>query len=830
MAGVLRSTAYQRMPPFTAYDALNVWPIGPLEERRRLGSRRGLEKRFTSELGSGNPVRMLASVRAQDVPLWVDTFDPPAFDSLWSASAALGDLPTRVDYGWIRVVEAHAAGSTLDDGRNFGAIHTWTSTNFDTAKNYSVTLVPIVGKGGVTPAVTNQLRYRIWLRMDNTTPLPITNSVMVEFDVTEYLLLPYPPTNREYTVTARAFSYVSGVKTSLGSATAYAANSSPPDLPLCQAEVNASDDQLNVYFNGTAVISAVDISSYTAGDKWGFGLNPTSDAADPTLYDASLAEVRFAYNPYESLANVERIVASSNGTTYVSTSSDSFTAVAGNFTVDSEYEVRAVEHSEIVNIADARTLVEGTDGVINGGGAGVLTSASVADWTAYVTDHVSNYYCEVDAGIYPVTSAVGANLTLTGPPADDASTIFRLFRTPKRLTLSGSTWTMTDWYDDSSDTMPMGCTLITRFLGSIVLAGQPWAPHLAYHSAQNNPLDWDTTSVAATGSYALSGTFIGVIGQPIRALIAWKDDYLIYAGEREMWLQRGHGRTGGTLTNLSHTIGIVGPSAWCFLPDGTLFWLSYDGLYAIPPGAMGDPKPMSRNRLPRELLNIGEDQHVTMGYDLYHRGVVICVTDPQARLKHWFYSMVYDENGQMNGGFWPVRFHTDHEPLSMFRDGGRVYFGCRDGHVRQFSTGLVKDDGKGFETYVRLGPVRIANRDHIVGVLNRLDARLAQGTDAVFWNAYGALTSEEAVTDALAKVLTTRGGDTLLTRDSLELTTRGARREFGTWSAGKNYANRMRIRGSALSLLVSGLDAPTLGWAIEGITMTATPLTVARKG
>ena len=61
--GLDKVAAYEKQPPFSTPDALNVWTDDRSESRERGGSRPGIGKAYTTQLGSGNPVYLLESVQ-----------------------------------------------------------------------------------------------------------------------------------------------------------------------------------------------------------------------------------------------------------------------------------------------------------------------------------------------------------------------------------------------------------------------------------------------------------------------------------------------------------------------------------------------------------------------------------------------------------------------------------------------------------------------------------------------------------------------------------------------------------------------------------------------
>ena len=61
--GLDKVAAYEKQPPFSTPDALNVWTDDRSESRERGGSRPGIGKAYTTLLGSGTPIYLLESVQ-----------------------------------------------------------------------------------------------------------------------------------------------------------------------------------------------------------------------------------------------------------------------------------------------------------------------------------------------------------------------------------------------------------------------------------------------------------------------------------------------------------------------------------------------------------------------------------------------------------------------------------------------------------------------------------------------------------------------------------------------------------------------------------------------
>ena len=65
--GLDAKSSYRQRAPYSTPGVLNVWPVDPLENRERGGSRPGLTKAYAEQLGSGNPVRMLRAISTINV-------------------------------------------------------------------------------------------------------------------------------------------------------------------------------------------------------------------------------------------------------------------------------------------------------------------------------------------------------------------------------------------------------------------------------------------------------------------------------------------------------------------------------------------------------------------------------------------------------------------------------------------------------------------------------------------------------------------------------------------------------------------------------------------
>lgn len=336
--------------------------------------------------------------------------------------------------------------------------------------------------------------------------------------------------------------------------------------------------------------------------------------------------------------------------------------------------------------------------------------------------------------------------------------------------------------------VPTNCPLIARWHGRIVLAKES----LWYMCAVNSPTDWQYGRPTATTAVASQNSEAGVLGEPIRALCPASDDLLIFGCDNSIWALHGDPAWHGRLQNLSEDVGVVDAFAWCFGPNGEMYFLSKDGFYAIPPGGNSRPQALSRQKIPHELLNIDTGQYeVTLGWSQKEHGVYIHATPYIASSGFAFFYQVE------TGTFWQDEYPNDCQPFRMFNYkpiysiNSALLFGCRDGYIRKVSPNQTTDDGTNIDSFVDIGPLLIAG-DYAEGIIRDIDGYVAGGSGPVTWDLRVGDSSESVFSES-------------------SFTT-------GTWSsAGLQYRERPRARGHAAILRLGNSGPET--WSIEKVTM-----------
>lgn len=778
LGGLSRKLSVQSQPPYTTADALNVRPVDPLRSRQRGGSRPGLLKTHYTQLGSGNPIRMLAGVTTvidDGLTHWTDTFDSPTLGDAWNAATWLGaSLPA--------VLPDNAAGVTF---ANAGGAFRDALSDLDVAQDYQIEvfIAPWLG--------SHHGRYQIFFAMDNTTPSATTEGVVCELNL--------PDDSGIYTGSLKRYAASAVAEESIFTS----GTTSAPQAGWFRVLVSSTN--VKCYWLENIVLNFT-VSSMPTGKRFGFGMQCINPAGI-CLVDTFRIEYKTTTNnqPYRRI-----VVASANGSLYKEGYYNTFDTVSSSLTLASDRQVHAAERFQKLYIADnGNPRITGTT-TTNGINGTTFDSAAIADWSVYSIDADDDMVVltapetGVTGGSYEITTVAAGSLTLTTSASSTAGdATFRIERCPKIYDPAANT--LTRWVATTGlGSVPLGCPLICCYRDRMVLAGAPVAPHAWYMSRQGNPLDWNYGASSNDAGRAVAGTNTesGLLGEPIYALIQGGDNFLIFGCENSMWVMRGDPAYGGGIENISWNLGIVDAKAYTFGPNGEIVFLSRDGLYMMPPGG-GNPQPASRDRLPEELLRLDRSIfHVSLAYDVQDRGVHIFLTHRDGSGQyHWW--MDWETKG-----LWPFQVAaTTFDPTycmtlnsTVACDNG-VYLGCRDGYVRRFHQRAERDDSTAFSSYVDIGPLQAAPA-YADGIVRELSGVVAADSGDVGF----ALYTGESHEDAQDKTTAFYSGTWV---DTVAAT--------GIPRTGLNYKHRPRARCASWKLRLSNGETGR-AWSVERIT------------
>lgn len=763
LAGLDRAYSYRAQRPYSTPDALNVRATDVFEGRERGGSRPGLGKAYYDQLGSGNPIRMLASlgvVKNDGLDFWSDEFQGTALGDSWSNASWMGSA--------VPSILPNAAASVAYTAKA-GAVRT-ALASIDTSKAYQIEMFisPYEGE--------HHGDYYLLARMNNSTPAGETDGAVAKLTMTG--------SGGVYSGSLKV--YVAGV------ATTYAFTGGT--VSSAQGgwfRMLITANNVKCYWMGNLLVNQ-NISA-AAGSRVGFGMEATV-AGGICLVESFRAQW-YKTGTIEQYRNM--LLASSNGVLYKEGMLGSLEAVSSNLTLASDRQIMAVEHLQKLYIADygdPRIIGTGGAGDIDATGLELTDSPTITDWTTYGIDPHDDVVVITDGtgavvdGTYKISSVASGKVVLTATAGGAGTCNYRIERAPKIYDPVANTlsiWTATA----GKGQVPTGCPVIARYRGRIVLIkDNTW-----YMSRQDDPLDWDYGADDDDVQRAVAGSSAeaGRVGEIHTAAIPHTDDYMILGCSNSLWLLRGDPAYGGQLDNISQHIGIVDKMAWCRGPNGETVFLGNAGLYSIAPGGVNPPEQLS-DKLPQELRNVSLATHsISMAYDAQDEGVHIFLSPNAGNSQlHWWFDI-------KNKAFWPVRLATTSDPIVALAYVGRdpadnaVLLGCRDGYVRRFRDSWETDETAEIESWVKIGPIRAAG-DYFESVLDELVGALALDSGDITWSIFAGNTHEDAV-----KAVTARA--------------------TGSWVAGLNYTQHPRVRCG--SFLIKIENKESRAWALERMTL-----------
>jgi hypothetical protein len=268
-----------------------------------------------------------------------------------------------------------------------------------------------------------------------------------------------------------------------------------------------------------------------------------------------------------------------------------------------------------------------------------------------------------------------------------------------------------------------------------------------------------------------------------------------------LWVLRSDVTYGGSVDNLSRSIGILDYHAYCHDAEGNVWFLSHDGLYFMPAGCGSMPISVSRERVPEEMLGLDRSSTtVTLSYDMRDRGIHIVLNGSSKSA--WFCDARSTPNDNLGpqASFWPQTYQDDHYALFQYhrRDEGFTksvsLWGGADGIIRHHDHTASQDDGSNSVTSFVYYMVPLAPEGQ-EGVLAKLECVTASNSGDVDIDVSVGKTPEAALA---ATAQTTH--------------------EFNT--AGWNYQKHPRARGNAAALKVkNGETGASSEWAIEELTV-----------
>lgn len=524
--------------------------------------------------------------------------------------------------------------------------------------------------------------------------------------------------------------------------------------------------------------------------------------------------------PSDKIAYKRLVVAGSDkiyyGGTGVSAGDMSTELDTSGYTIDTSDQLNMFEGFQkvfVVNgaklgVADfVNTKITDGDGFTNKPARGDIVYQAGTDAATMVVDYIHGtdkvMFGYVTSGTFEITTAItsavggGGNVIFPSPAAP----------------LSKPRWYAWTPYDNDTTTygsMPAKAYLGCLYRGRCVLSGSPNYPHQWYMSKIGDPWNWDYSSTDPLTAVAGNNADAGEIGDIIRALIPYKDDYLIFGCANTIWLLTGDPAHGGSIDEVDGTVGMFGANSWCFDGDGNLYFFGTGGIYRIPLG-FRNVENLTEISLPNLVSDEDanpETHRITMAYDRKRHGILICITklSDGSNSNYW-----YDLKLK---GFFPESYPVECGPYSLFyyaandNDYADLLVGSKDGYIRKFksaTTAAGKDDDTGgstdpIESYC-VWPIQHLTEDNDKeGKLTSLTIELAGGASGTtFANTDNVSYEVHIGDDAETIIENILDGATAFTSGTLSGTGRKAR-------------IRTRVRGAYIGLkLLNSTASETFG-------------------
>ncbi len=354
---------------------------------------------------------------------------------------------------------------------------------------------------------------------------------------------------------------------------------------------------------------------------------------------------------------------------------------------------------------------------------------------------------------------------------------------------------------------PTNCGLVWVHQGRLALSGKSDGAHQVFMSATGDATNWLYTDKTSGGAWANTGSEAGKIGQIVVAAINHNRDVSLIGSPRSTYAIVGNPRGGGYTTPLSANIGPLMNNSWCKGIDASgsnsTYMMTYDGLYILPAGSLGEPQQISRKKIPNDLIGVDptlSGERCCIGYDSRWPGLHISVDYASGSDVNYYYHIATDSWWPMELPITPHLYPTFPKAQTAARSA--ILPISSGGSVRQYDEAKAQSAidplSETFDSYVFI-VIPLADPGS-EGVLHSISAALAKDSEDCNGEIYVGDSYEEAYTKALAPL------------SSPDFTL-----SAWTYAANQywNYTQHPRVRGNAAILKVK--DVADQRWLLEQI-------------
>ena len=367
---------------------------------------------------------------------------------------------------------------------------------------------------------------------------------------------------------------------------------------------------------------------------------------------------------------------------------------------------------------------------------------------------VVDYVNAAKTAVYGYTTNGTFNATKTVSSNNENATMDPSTFTPSAV---AQATTMPHWYPWTKQpgltvALPAKAYLGCRYNGRAVIAGDPNAPHQWYMSRQGDPFDFDyTDNTDAQSPVTGQDVDAGIIGDIIRSLMPYHDDYLVFGCANSLYWLQGDPMSGGSLATITDATGVFGAQSWCWGNGGKLYFWGTNGIYSWTPGQK--PINISQYSLPKLIKDeaVNPSTHrIIFGWDRERHGISVTITLLADGTNSNYFVTINETGDGMQVGFFPETYPEECGVYASFyyesndpTKSGLLY-GCKDGYVRTFDDDAKSDDigpsDEAISSHVVIGPMPLSNDPDSQGSFSAPNLELAGG------GASGSMTDSNNVT------------------------------------------------------------------------------------
>lgn len=330
-------------------------------------------------------------------------------------------------------------------------------------------------------------------------------------------------------------------------------------------------------------------------------------------------------------------------------------------------------------------------------------------------------------------------------------------------------------------------------------------PHQWFCSRVFDPLDFDSSQTDVAAATSSQNSKAGEVGNPITAMVSYKDHYLVFGCADEVWVLRSDPLQGGVNTCVSRTTGFFSPTSYCWDDQNNLYFLGVDGIYRLTSDAIINalpPENITKENIPKLIsscaLNRRTDR-VVMGYDKSRYGIEVSITQMDGAWSVVFWLDL------RTGGLFPDNFPTDQSPASLYyfdayKSSERgLLLGGYDGYIRKFDEAEKDDEGSNaIESFVCVGPFVSTNEPRLKVETGEISLVTGEDTDGLTVDVHSGDSADNVITNVIAAstplITKTLSGD------------------------GLENSIRSRVAGKAVAVKLKNTTA-SQSWSIEDINI-----------